>query len=46
MTTFHFLVVLNKSKNKGMGNCISKISKDRLLVLEELMKNKTSFGKG
>ena len=29
-----------------MGNCISKISKDRLLALEEFMKNKTSFEKG
>ena len=26
-----------------MGNCISKISKDRLLGLEEFLKNKTSF---
>ena len=29
-----------------MGNCISKISKDCLLVLEEFMKNKTSFERG
>ena len=29
-----------------MGNCISKISKDRFLALEEFMKNKTSFEKG
>ena len=29
-----------------MENCISKISKDRLLALEEFMKNKTSFEKG
>ena len=29
-----------------MGNCISKISKDHLLTLEEFMKNKTSFEKG
>ena len=29
-----------------MGNCISKISKDRILGLEEFMKNKTSFKKG
>ena len=29
-----------------MGNCISKISRDRLLGLEEFMKNKTSFEKG
>ena len=29
-----------------MGNCISKISKDRLIALEELIKNKTSFEKG
>ena len=29
-----------------MGNCISRISKDHLLGLEELMKNKTSFEKG
>ena len=29
-----------------MGNCISKISKDRLLTLAEFMKNKTSFEKG
>ena len=29
-----------------MGSCISKISKDRLLGLEESMKNKTSFEKG
>ena len=29
-----------------MGNCISKISKDRLFALEEFMKNKTSFEKG
>ena len=29
-----------------MGNCISKISKDHLLPLEEFMKNKTSFEKG
>ena len=28
-----------------MGNSISKISKDRLFVLEEFMKNKTSFEK-
>ena len=28
-----------------MGNCISKISKDRLRALEEFMKNKTSFEK-
>ena len=42
-----FLIVLNKrKKNKSMENCISKISKDRLLGLEEFMKNKTSFEKG
>ena len=29
-----------------MGNCISNISKDRLLALEEFIKNKTSFEKG
>ena len=29
-----------------MGNSISKISKDRLLGLEEFMKNKTSLEKG
>ena len=29
-----------------MGNCISRTSKDRLLDLEEFMKNKTSFEKG
>ena len=29
-----------------MGNCISKISKDRLFSLEEFMKNATSFEKG
>ena len=29
-----------------MGNYISKISKDRLLALEEFMKSKTSFEKG
>ena len=29
-----------------MGNCVSKISKDRLLALEEFMKNQTSFEKG
>ena len=29
-----------------MGNCISKISKDRLLGLEDFMKNATSFEKG
>ena len=29
-----------------MGNCISKISKDRLLGLEEFMKNVASFEKG
>ena len=29
-----------------MGNCISKISKDHLLALEEFMKYKTSFEKG
>ena len=28
-----------------MGNCISKISKDHLLALEDFMKNKTSFEK-
>ena len=28
-----------------MGNCISEVSKDRLLALEEFMKNKTSFEK-
>ena len=43
---FSFLVVLNKHKNKSMGNCISKISKDRLLALDEFMKNKTSLKKG
>ena len=41
-----FLVVLNKRKNKSMGNCISKTSKDRLLGLEEFMKNATSVEKG
>ena len=29
-----------------MGNCISKISKDRLLAFVEFMKNKTFFEKG
>ena len=29
-----------------MGNCISKISRDRFLAFEEFMKNKTSFEKG
>ena len=29
-----------------MGNCISKINKDRFLGLEEFMKNETSFEKG
>ena len=29
-----------------MGNCISKINKDRLFGLEEFMKNKMSFEKG
>ena len=29
-----------------MGNCISRISKDRLLSLEEFKKNKSSFEKG
>ena len=29
-----------------MGNCISKISKDRLFALEEFMKSKASFEKG
>ena len=29
-----------------MGNCISKISKDQLLGLEEFIKNATSFEKG
>ena len=29
-----------------MGNCISKISKDHFLTLEEFIKNKTSFEKG
>ena len=29
-----------------MGNCISKISKDRLIALEEFIKNQTSFEKG
>ena len=29
-----------------MGNCISKISKDRLLDPKEFMKDKTSFEKG
>ena len=29
-----------------MGNCISEISKDHLLGLEEFMKDKTSFEKG
>ena len=29
-----------------MGNCTSKISKDRLLGLEEFMKNAASFEKG
>ena len=28
-----------------MGNCISKISKDRLFALEEFMKSKASFEK-
>ena len=26
VTTFHFLVTLNKRKNEGMGNCLSKFS--------------------
>ena len=39
-------MVLNKHKNKGMGNCISKIRKDYLFALEEFMTNKTSFEKG
>ena len=29
-----------------MGNCISRISQDLLLALEEFMKNKTAFEKG
>ena len=29
-----------------MGNCISKINKDRFFVYEEYMKNKTSLEKG
>ena len=29
-----------------MENCISKISNDRLLDLEEFMKNETSFERG
>ena len=45
MAIFPFLIVLNKRKNKGMGNCISKISKDCLLGLEEFIKNKASFEK-
>ena len=28
-----------------MGNCISKISKDRFLAFKEFMKNETSFEK-
>ena len=44
---FPFLIVLKKrKKTKSMGNCISKISKDRLLDFEEFMKNATSFEKG
>ena len=29
-----------------MGNCISKINKDRFFVYKECMENKTSLGKG
>ena len=45
MTAFHFWLTLNKHK-KSMGNCISMISKHRLLAIEEFMKNKTFFEKG
>ena len=43
---FPFLIVLNKRKNKSMGNCISKISKDRFFDFEEDMKNVILFLKG
>ena len=40
-------MILEKNvRNKGMENCISKISKNLILNLEEYFKNKTSFEKG
>ena len=46
VTTFHFWVVLNKCKNKSMGNCISKINKDHFFAIEEFMKNDNLFSNG
>ena len=46
VNTFHFLVALNKRKNKSMGNCISKINKDNLFAVEEFMKNYVFFSNG
>ena len=46
VSTFDFLVALNKRKNNSMGNCISKINKDHFFVREELMKNYIFFSKG
>ena len=45
VSIFHFLVALNKRKNKSMGNCISKINKDHFFVYKELMKNYILFSK-
>ena len=43
---FPFLVLLNKRKNKNMGNCVSKINKDYFFSFEEEMKNDISFSNG
>ena len=34
---------MNKRKNRGMGNCISKINKDQFFVYDDLMKNDVVF---
>ena len=43
---FPFLVLLNKRKNKNMGNCVSKINKDYFFAFEEEMKNDILFSNG
>ena len=42
---FRFWLSWINVKNKSMGNCISKINKDRFLDLEEYFKNMTSSEK-
>ena len=43
---FSFLVVLNKRKNKSIGNSISKTNKDCFFIYKELVKNDILFSKG